>query len=229
MQTEKIDLLATALVAAQAELTAVQMDKENPYFHSKYASLGALISASRPVLSKHKLAIVQWIMSAGNLIGVATSIIHESGQMMQETTWLPLSGNAKNVAQEAGQITSYLRRYAYASVLGLYAEEDTDAEGVPSQVKHAEALGGVEVFTPEQITPLLQAKLFENSFAATNALKHSEELKPGVTGMAGMVFWGGKYREKRIQGSSTEEAAKYADEEYAAEKARKLQDKGAGA
>ena len=31
-------------------------------------------------------------------------------------------------AQVAGSIITYLRRYAYASVLGMYAEEDTDGE-----------------------------------------------------------------------------------------------------
>ena len=32
----------------------------------------------------------------------------------------------QSAAQVAGSIISYLRRYAYASVLGMYADQDTD-------------------------------------------------------------------------------------------------------
>ena len=42
---------------------------------------------------------------------------------------LPLGDEkVQSQAQVAGSIITYLRRYAYASVLGMYADEDTDGE-----------------------------------------------------------------------------------------------------
>ena len=35
-------------------------DATNPFLKSKYASLGAVIQASRPILAKHKLSLVQF-------------------------------------------------------------------------------------------------------------------------------------------------------------------------
>jgi hypothetical protein len=40
-------------------------DATNPFLKSKYASLGAVIQASRPILAKHKLSLVQFPVSQG--------------------------------------------------------------------------------------------------------------------------------------------------------------------
>ena len=40
-------------------------DATNPFLKSRYASLGAVIQASRAILAKHKLSLVQFPVSQG--------------------------------------------------------------------------------------------------------------------------------------------------------------------
>ena len=52
-KSESITNLATALARAQAEMPVAVFDATNPFLKSKYASLGSVIQASRPILAKH--------------------------------------------------------------------------------------------------------------------------------------------------------------------------------
>jgi hypothetical protein len=126
---ERRALVSAALVAAQGELEAAHFDSSNPYFKSKYASLGAVIEVSRPVLAKHGLAIQQTPKTIRDgFIGVQTTIIHSSGQTL-DGGWIELPlGDEKgtSLAQKAGGLISYIKRYAWSSVLGIYADEDND-------------------------------------------------------------------------------------------------------
>jgi hypothetical protein len=149
--------LAPALAAAQAEMPAVGFDSQNPFLKNQYASLGAVISVTRPILAKHGLSIVQFPASAPGIIkrdepidekvptsariqteregiesiGVETVLLHQSGEWLAETLFIPIvKEKGKSTAQVSGSIISYLRRYAWSSVLGLYADEDDDGTGV---------------------------------------------------------------------------------------------------
>ena len=53
-----------ALAAAQMELSDIVADMENSHFRNKYTSLGAVLSAVRPILSKHGWAIYTTISPA---------------------------------------------------------------------------------------------------------------------------------------------------------------------
>jgi len=126
-KSQTISKLADALTKAQAEMPVVKMNAQNPFLKNKYADLGAVIEASRPVLSKHGLSISQFPTSDGDKIGVNSMLLHSSGEWIEETIFIN-STDAKglSVAQSAGVVISYLRRYAWASILGLYADEDND-------------------------------------------------------------------------------------------------------
>lgn len=117
--------LHKALVAAVSETTDVHADSTNPFHKNKYASLGAHLSAIKPIFAKHGLAVIQFPSSNENSIGVTTIIIHEGGSQMMDTITIPVSAGIKG--QDAGAIISYLRRYSLASVAGI-ATEDDDAE-----------------------------------------------------------------------------------------------------
>jgi hypothetical protein len=53
--------------------------------------------------------------------------MHSSGEYIESGMALPLGDEkGKSLAQVAGSIITYLRRYAYSAILGLYADEDTD-------------------------------------------------------------------------------------------------------
>jgi hypothetical protein len=95
---------------------------------SKYATLGAVIQASRPILAKHKLSLVQFPISDATSIGVESILTHESGEFVSERILIPLSEEkGKSKVQSAGSTLTYLRRYSWASILGMYSDEDTDA------------------------------------------------------------------------------------------------------
>ena len=162
-RSESITHLATALAKAQAEMPVAVFDATNPFLKSKYATLGAVIQASRPILAKHKLSLVQFPISGPNLglanaageirhltpalspieaerektradarptadyIGVESILTHESGEFVAERILIPLTEEkGKSKVQSAGSTLTYLRRYSWASILGMYSDEDSD-------------------------------------------------------------------------------------------------------
>ena len=156
-RSESITHLATALAKAQAEMPVAVFDATNPFLKSKYATLGAVIQASRPILAKHKLSLVQFPISwpatgenrhltpalspieaerektradarpTGDYIGVESILTHESGEFVAERILIPLTEEkGKSKVQSAGSTLTYLRRYSWASILGMYSDEDSD-------------------------------------------------------------------------------------------------------
>lgn len=132
-ENQPIDLVSAALVECQGELKAAEFDATNPFFKSKYATLGSVIAASRQALSKAGLAILQIPTINEHLVSVHTKIVHKSGQILDcGTMTLSLGESDRNSdAQLAGSITTYLRRYAWSTVLGIYADSDTDGNDAP--------------------------------------------------------------------------------------------------
>ena len=137
-KSESIDLLSKALVKAQAEMPAVTMDATNPFFKSRYATLGAIIEATRPVLAKYGLAVSQFPVSdsESGMIGVETMLIHESGQWL--SAQIAVKVEDKNPSQAAGSAITYLRRYSLAAVLGIYSDEDDDGNGSQKKPRPAQ-------------------------------------------------------------------------------------------
>jgi len=140
-KSESIAHLATALAKAQAEMPVAVFDATNPFLKSKYASLGAVIQASRPILAKHRLSLVQFPISGGSAtgqspgdcIGVESILAHESGEFVAERIVIPLTEEkGKSKVQSAGSTLTYLRRYSWASILGMYSDEDSDGSS-PAQ------------------------------------------------------------------------------------------------
>ena len=126
-KSESITHLATALAKAQAEMPVAPMDATNAFLKSKYATLGSVIQASRPILAKHKLSLVQFPLSDAAGVGVESILAHESGEFITERILIPLmEEKGKSKLQVAGSMLTYLRRYSWASILGIYADEDTD-------------------------------------------------------------------------------------------------------
>lgn len=112
-----------ALVAAVGELSNVAKTAANPYFKSKYAPLDAIIDATRPVLKKHGLAVIQQPLFSEGAAGVETTILHEGGYSTTSTLLLPLKDQSP---QGVGSAITYARRYSLAAVLGIASEDDDD-------------------------------------------------------------------------------------------------------
>ena len=124
MNSESISELVTALVAAQAEFSAVPKGSVNPFFKSKYAALPDVVQSASPVLTKHGLAVSQFIThDEGGGDALLTYLIHESGQFIAYSMKLHMT---KEDPQAQGSAVTYARRYSYMSALGLVADEDDD-------------------------------------------------------------------------------------------------------
>ena len=158
--SQELQQLAEALAKAQAELSPVPFDSNNPFYKSRYASLSAVIAEVRKVLPNHGLSIVQTPTSHMEFgifyAGVETMLIHDSGQWIKGSVAVPVvatelievftrrfnkDGDAyyasPNILQEAGKIITYLRRYGIVSILMLSAEEDLDGNEPVQQVQPA--------------------------------------------------------------------------------------------
>lgn len=134
-KSESIKELASALTKAQGEMPAVKFNSTNPFLKNKYADLGAIIAAAKPVLAKHGLAVSQLSTSDDDRIGVETVLMHQSGEFISSRLTMEIADEkGKSSAQVAGSIITYLRRYALASILGMYADEDGDGNA-PEQAK----------------------------------------------------------------------------------------------
>lgn len=122
-QSENINELATALSKAQGEMQAAIKDSVNPFFKSKYADLGSVWDAARPVLSKHGLCVIQATDIINDKIVMVTTLAHSSGQWMKSI--IPLNP-AKNDSQGIGASITYLRRYSLSAIVGVVCDEDDD-------------------------------------------------------------------------------------------------------
>lgn len=124
--------LIKSLIAVQGSLNPIKKDRENPFAGSKYATLDAILEELLPLLSKNNLAIAQSpIMenTEGQLrIGVETHLLHESGEYaFFEPFFMELEkGSKMNMAQSAGSIITYAKRYAISAIFGISTDEDKD-------------------------------------------------------------------------------------------------------
>jgi hypothetical protein len=144
-KSEKIGELAKALSLAQGEMKAAIMGNTNPFFKSKYADLGAVITAVKSALAAHGLSYSQHVNSV--MVGedirvvVETILMHESDQFLISELTMPLwEEKGKTLIQGMGSHITYLRRYALAAALGVYSDEDADgndSKAEKSNEKHS--------------------------------------------------------------------------------------------
>jgi hypothetical protein len=124
--SDSLDQLLPALVAAQTEFPAIPKDGYNPHFKSKFSTLKAIKDATLPVLARHGLTLIQFPGAVGPNAqpGLTTWLAHTSGQFIADTSSLAL---AKSDPQAQGSAITYMRRYAWSSILGLVTDDDDDA------------------------------------------------------------------------------------------------------
>jgi len=141
--SETLADLATALVAAQAEMPVIPKSAQGHGY--KYADHAVILDKVKPVLKKHGLAIFQ--AGGGEDEPVETTIIHKSGQFISGQLNMPTIDENKrmNGAQAVGATITYGRRYGIAAALNLSIDEDTDAhtvKGNSTEPKQTAKAGG---------------------------------------------------------------------------------------
>lgn len=116
-----IGALVAALAAALPEIEGVSKNKSNPAFKSKYADLGACISALHPIV-KHGLWYRQISHPHDGGVEIETFYIHSSGaELSAGRVFVPAD---KANAHGFGSAQSYARRYALQTAFGLATEDD---------------------------------------------------------------------------------------------------------
>lgn len=121
--SESISELAGAMLKVQAEISPAVRDAENPFAKARYATLNSVVEASRDILLRHGLWLVQYSVpaEAGHL-GLVTRLVHAaSGQWQASLMIMPLS---KADPQGYGSALTYARRYSMATLVGLVIEDD---------------------------------------------------------------------------------------------------------
>lgn len=121
--------LEAALVAAlhampdisKGKNAKVEMKGGGSYSY-KYADLGDVLAAVRPVLAKHHLAVMQDVTTVqGGQVGISTIVLHSSGERM---VFGPIAMPTGGTPQALGSAITYARRYALLAALGIATEDD---------------------------------------------------------------------------------------------------------
>lgn len=139
--------IASAYVAAFAEIEGAVKDAKNPHFKSKYADLPAVIAAVKPALTKHGLAFTQPCQPSEDGVTVRTVLHHVSGESMDLGS-LFVPANKKD-AQGFGSALTYARRYALVSAFGVPTEDDDGNAATASMSRQPS-----ETITQEQFQEL---------------------------------------------------------------------------
>lgn len=149
----EINEITAALSAFQGEVEQPTLNKENPYFKSRYVDLCGVLKAAQPILAKNGLSVTQ-IIVGGDLI---TLLSHKSGQWFKSVC--PI-GQYKS-QQDRGSAITYTKRYAICAILGIAADSDddgnsaTDADKKAGDVTQPQAVSQI-AFTGEQLQSALQ-------------------------------------------------------------------------
>ena len=164
-RSEEVNELYSALAKAQAEMPAATSSSKNPYFESRYADLSDIVASSRPALTKFGLSVIQQICPNNEGQNVLYTILtHSSGQFIESSMKII---PAKNDIQSFGSHITYLRRYCYASLIGVIVENEDDdgeiavattrqlaAKGTALNTKYNPAENSMETITKEQLEEL---------------------------------------------------------------------------
>lgn len=124
-QSAELNELFGALSKAQGEIQIASLNRQNPYFKSKYADMASIVGVSREPLAKNGLCIIQQIQANGDLGYLITKLGHSSGQWIESRMKIQ---PPKNDVQSLGSYLTYIKRYAYAAIVGIATGDDDDAE-----------------------------------------------------------------------------------------------------
>jgi len=144
----EFDLVARAINAFQSESEDIVKDKQG--YGYKFADLGALLSYARPLWTKHELSVVQFptLGSKDNHVGLITRVMHSSqylqcGMEMEIERLVNKSGkNSTTLAQSAGSVITYMRRYSLQSIFGLASIDDDGQQQVWANAQESSKANG---------------------------------------------------------------------------------------
>lgn len=135
-KSETLGELFTALSAFQGE--NIQPKKTRASNKGSYANIADYIDAAAPFLKSHGLSVSQLLTVIEGSQALRTILAHKSGEWIEDVTVLPKAeavmskngGIVNTEAQVSGINITYFRRYAYAAILGMAAEDNDGSPAV---------------------------------------------------------------------------------------------------
>lgn len=151
---ERQSLLHQALLKAQKEIETAS--KKTKAYKYNYADLKEVIECSRPALHKHGLLVLQPIVVRDGQTMLETIISHKDGGEVRSQIPIPAhDGNPQGM----GSYITYMRRYTYASFLGIITEDDDGKAAQKTQSAYERSPRSMEV--PPQRINVAEAKQIE--------------------------------------------------------------------
>tara|TARA_R110000796_G_scaffold252285_2_gene385932 strand:- start:3745 stop:4320 length:576 start_codon:yes stop_codon:yes gene_type:complete len=184
-QSELINELSAALAKAQLEIKNPAKNATNPFLKNRYADLGSCLNAIRAVAAVNGLAFVQSVEMFGDSISISSQISHSSGQWIRQMATTGVQGGGKNLMQDVGSMSTYLKRYQAQSMWAISGDDDTDAQEITTggiDERKAAHIDALIVSTNSNKTAFLQLykvkelkELSEDSYS--KALKQLQQKK----------------------------------------------------
>lgn len=191
-RSESIGKIASALAKAQTAMKNPGLDKENPHFKSKFASLAAVRDAVAPALAAQGIAVVQALTATEHGITCETMLMHgESGEWISDSLEVP---TAKDDAQGYGSAATYARRYSLQAMCCIVGDDDDDANAATAtgakkkrepQTEEEETLGAFEFAiikgetTGQYGQPIEYWQRFRRAIADGTAMRSLKKTKNG--------------------------------------------------
>ncbi len=127
-------LISAALLECQKTIANAPKDETNPHFRNKYATLESVLESVKPIANKNKLVIVQSCGKDSEGHFLKTTLIHESGELIDSQVYLVLD---KQNMQGLGSAITYARRYSLAGLFAIgQADDDGNAASQPTFQNH---------------------------------------------------------------------------------------------
>lgn len=117
--SEQLNELAKALAKCQGEILPAIKNKENPAFRSPYVDFFGVWEVAQKPLADNSLCLIHTTIIEEGRYYLKSILMHSSGQYISGLVPILLS---KNDMQAIGSATTYAKRYATCSMLGIVAE-----------------------------------------------------------------------------------------------------------
>ena len=121
--TEKQTSMTEALCAVRPHIRNARLDKTNPHFKSKYASLAAVLEAIAP-FADYGIAVNETTgYDAEGRFVLTTQLSHKGEKVV---CVFPLPENLDS--QKMGSALTYARKFSLSTLCGISGDEDDDGE-----------------------------------------------------------------------------------------------------
>ena len=161
--------LASALCKAQQAMESAYEGGYNPHFKSKFCRLTDLINASRPALTAHGLSVIQYPNSDSDVTYLVTVLMHSSGEKIVSQVKMVL--DKPSDIQSFGKVMTYLKRYAYAAIVGIAIADDEDDDGNSISVQSNPLVGN----PGQNVTPSGSNCISEKQYGMLKAILKGDE------------------------------------------------------